>query len=480
MSRTATPLLRPGIYSRYAWYFQARAAVLLGVWGGVAIHSEYILLNILGGDPVHVATLVAVGTAGLFTGLFSGPLMQGRPKRPFFLLIGAGGRVGLLIMACASDPTVYLVGFAVFSVTDAFLIPAMTSFYQASYPAAVRSQFFGRATRYGVVTLILVSLGTGYALEQQPQLFRHLLVLAAFTGAAGWWQMARVRPRTKRSNPNTLMVSGASYALPESITDAAGHATSGSPVPAVGTLRSRSRSRNPFVATVQLFNRDRRFFLFEMLFMIYGVAFMIVNAVIPTYLIAEYGIGFGQIAWAKGMIFHGMLALGVPLVVHRFGNKSPMAVCVIAFFGLAVTQVLIFLSPHIDHALHGGVLEPVYQATGGILMLYLAFLLYGLSMSGVHVVWNLASIYFAGDDEPTTYQGGHTLLVGVRGVTAPFLGVWIATTFSAAAAFITSAALFLIGSVLMGLMDRRERAAQAALASDTAPAAPPADDNPAA
>jgi hypothetical protein len=53
-------------------------------------------------------------------------MMQGRSKRPFFLIAGAGGRIGLLVMACANEPTLYLLGFGLFSVTDAFLIPALT------------------------------------------------------------------------------------------------------------------------------------------------------------------------------------------------------------------------------------------------------------------------------------------------------------------------------------------------------------------
>ncbi|MGE0432935.1 MAG: MFS transporter, partial [Planctomycetota bacterium] len=444
-SRYVSPVAGP--YSRYAWHFHGRAMILLSVWGGVSIHSEYILLRLLGGTPFHVAILMAVGTAGLFTGLISGPMMQGRRKRPFFLIAGAGGRTGLLIMACANDPTVYILGFALFSVTDAFLIPALTAFYQASYPPAVRTHFFGRATMRSVLTLIAVSLSAGVILQHYPWMFRHLLVLAAATGAVGWWQMARVRMRIRRQ-PSAP---GPAFALPESVADAAGHATSGSPLPAVGTTW-RARSRNPFVAIVQLFARDRRFFMFEMLFMFYGVAFMIMNAVIPQYLIDSYGISFAQIATARGLLFHAALAFGVPLVVGRLGHRSPMVVCVWAFSGLALVQVVMIAAPMVDRALaaEGSLLAPLMVETGGILVLYVGFLMFGLSMSGVHVVWNLASIYFAGDDEPTAYQGGHTLLVGVRGATAPFLGVWIAAAFSPATAFASAAVLFVLGAILMG------------------------------
>ena len=102
--RQRKPSDATGPFARYAWHFHGRASLLFGIWAGIAIHSEYILLKILDGTPTDLAWMVTIGTAGLLTGILSGPLMQGRPKRPFFLIFGAGGRIGLIIMAFADTP----------------------------------------------------------------------------------------------------------------------------------------------------------------------------------------------------------------------------------------------------------------------------------------------------------------------------------------------------------------------------------------
>jgi MFS family permease len=439
------------------WRLHRWSAILLGVWAGVALHSEYLLLKVLDGNDWHVAMLTAIGGTAMFAGVLSGPLMEGRSKRPFFILVGGGGRVGLLIMAAANDPSVFLIGFAVFSLSDAFLVPALTSFYQANYPPAQRGRYFGRFTRAQRLTLIGVSLIAGWWLTSDGSAFRGLMILSAATGVVGWWVLAKV-PSQRNDAPASAPPASPidRRALHGASAETVDAAASQGRIHAVAQGFDTKPAGNPVVRMWRLFADDRRFLRFELQFMLYGLAFLSAMAVIPGYVTTSYpDIEFSQIAVARGLLFQGMLAIGVPLVAQWFRDRTPMAACTWSFLIVAASFGVMAAAPHLDAELAAWPVTAGFAAAlDGVVVLYLGFLLFGFGMAGVMLVWNLASIHFAGDREATAYQGAHTVMVGFRAVTAPFLGVWIATGLSATAAFGASIALLVLAAALMAQMAR--------------------------
>lgn len=56
---------------------------------------------------------------------------------------------------------------------------------------------------------------------------------------------------------------------------------------------------------------------------------------------------------------------------------------------------------------------------------YLAYLIYGVTQSGSHLLWNLSGPLFSEEKESTPFSTTNLLMVGIRGLIAPFLGAWI-------------------------------------------------------
>ncbi len=82
----------------------------------------------------------------------------------------------------------------------------------------------------------------------------------------------------------------------------------------------------------------------------------------------------------------------------------------------------------------------------------------GLAQAGGAIAWNIGHLHFAEDEKAELYMGIHVSLTGVRGLTAPFLGValyhWIDW-----GVFGVALALAATGMVLFGRLAREERSA---------------------
>lgn len=435
-------------FERYAWRFHWRFAAALGVWAGVNVHSPFVLAKEFAVSADVLAIFFALGGGSLLLGLFSGPLMQGRSKRPFFLAMGIGGRLGTILMAFApvSEPWLFLLGFALVAACDSFLLPAITSFYQAGYGPRGRSRAFSHAQVIATIVLVTTSLGAGYALTHAPWTRAPLFLIAGMAGVLAYWTLSRVRFRGQSRfapRPVTTMQLGAPGRV----------YGSGEGVPGILPAPPQPRRRgatamiargarrvflDPIASTFRLLATDRRFLQFEAIFMCYGFAFISMQVVLTMYLTERHNVTYEQVGLLTGLIFHGAVVLTMP-VMSRFytgGNPVKFAACAIA--ALVPVPMYFLFAPTIE-------------------WVCVAYVWFAIAMTGIMLVWNMVSIYFAGAKEVTGYMGAHVLGVGVRGASAPFLGALVKTKFGAEWAFGVSTGLFFVGAVLMAHMAWQER-----------------------
>jgi len=121
--------------------------------------------------------------------------------------------------------------------------------------------------------------------------------------------------------------------------------------------------------------------------------------------------------------------------------RGPVRFCGAVFAVLAAYPALLLFSAYASGTLQIGAV-------------YAAFLALGSAMAGVGLAWNLSSIHFSGDEDPSSYQAVHSVLVGLRGVGAPLLGFLVIQLASARAGFVLTAALFALAALRMTRMAR--------------------------
>ena len=187
-----------------------------------------------------------------------------------------------------------------------------------------------------------------------------------------------------------------------------------------------------------LLREDRGFRRYEMGFMAYGLAWMMLQPTIPVFLVEKLQVAYTEVANARGLIYFAMIAA----LSHPFGRLldrvGPIKVSRIAFTILAIFPLLL-ASAH------------------GVGMAYLAFLVYGCGMAAVNLGWTTGPIHFARERDSAGYMGAHVALVGVRAIVGGPFGIWLyRASGSPTATFALASALFFVGSLIMARGGGRE------------------------
>ncbi|MCK4696400.1 MAG: hypothetical protein KAT74_11580, partial [Candidatus Cloacimonetes bacterium] len=167
-----------------------------------------------------------------------------------------------------------------------------------------------------------------------------------------------------------------------------------------------------------------------------GVSFMILLPAIPKYLVEYLQMNYTHTFLAKGIISQIGILFLAPFAGKIYDRKNPALFTTLIFLIISFYPFTLLIS-----SLFIG-----YSFVNYIV--YLAFFIFGIAMSGLIISWNISSIYFAGKEDVSMYQGVHVTLTGVRGLFAPFLGLLIMKTLGIRALFCTAMFLFLLASTL--------------------------------
>jgi hypothetical protein len=319
--------------------------------------------------------------------------------------------------------------FAIVTIFTTFmyyaLLPAQNTLYQANYAPAERGGAFGATRRLYAGTLLLSAIGAGFLLERDSHAYRYYYIPVGVIGFAGCYLLYRVRLRRLPGAGR-----GEAFVVPPS-----SRGPSAAPeLPSLvwfrpTALRFASSLVNPFAGSLRVLRSDPPFLLYECYFFLYGLAFMMLQPVLPIFLVEHLKVDYSQAATAKGLIMYGMFLPLSPLAGRISDRVGPVRLAAGSFALLALFPSALCL-------------------TWGLPALYLSFALYGAAMAGVDIAWNMGPIHFAGERDSTVYMGAHTGMVAVRAVVGGPLGMIVMhlagtprATFVLAAAFLVAGAI---------------------------------------
>lgn len=193
----------------------------------------------------------------------------------------------------------------------------------------------------------------------------------------------------------------------------------------------------PITGTFRLLKENKAFAAFERSFSIYGMGFIMMQPIIPIYLVDKLQLTYTANFLAKGIVSQlGMLLLS-PLIGKLHDKMHPFRFMAAAF-GLLMVFPLLFV---VSSLVSGETLLPV-------VIVFMAYLIFGIAMAGVNITWNMGSIYFAGDADASIYQSVHVTMTGIRGLIAPVLGFVILKVFSLTMVFVVAAGFFFAASMV--------------------------------
>ena len=155
----------------------------------------------------------------------------------------------------------------------------------------------------------------------------------------------------------------------------------------------RRSLRSPFAGSVTILRRDRGFRRYETAYMSYGLAFMMLQPVIPIFLVERLHVDYAQASNARGLIFYSMVFVFSPIFGRLLDRSDPVKLSIFAFLLLSLFPIALMFATSV-RAVYG------------------AFVVYGIAMAAVNIGWTMGPIYFAGKHDSAAYMGAHVALVG--------------------------------------------------------------------
>ncbi|MBI5343985.1 MAG: MFS transporter [Deltaproteobacteria bacterium] len=349
-------------YIRHTFYYDLRAAVLFGVFGGLFFPFMLIVGRKIGATDIEMALLSASPYLANAFAIFWAEDILGKGRVWYVVWPNAAGRTLLAGMFFVTDPAYYTALIFVYMLVTAIPFPSYASIMKTNYPDDMRGRLMSYVRVATALFWIISAALAGWYLEKDTSRYKYLFPTAAVFGALSALQFGRIKVRGEKKT------------------------------------RERFSSLSGLAAPF----RDRPFLTFLALYSVFEFSLLIAFPVYPIVLVDEvrisniaagiYGALFSG-AWLAGFFFWGRF-------IDRFSMRRTLAA--------------IFLT---------GCLTPlIYMLTRNVLILSLAQLVSGFLFAATELMTYVVITRLAAPKDVPRYMAASVAIGGIRGATAPFLG----------------------------------------------------------
>jgi MFS family permease len=323
----------------------------------------------------------------------------------FFILTSFVGRLSLVLMLWVSGYYSYLILMVLLFSFNSLISPAQNSIYQHNIRPQNRGTVFGYFSSITTLVLVISSFISGKILDINEELFRYIFFTIGLFGFISTIFMALIQNRKTKEEVKEKQ-------------------------PLLQLFLQ------PIKRSFEVLKKNHDFALFERNFFIYGIGFIIILPVLPSYLVDYLQMDYSQTFLGKAILSQLGILFLAPFTGKIFDKKNPAYFTFLAFATLSIYPLTLFISSF-------------FIGTSFVnYIVYLAFLIFGIAMSAILISWNISSIYFAGEEDASMYQSVHVTLTGIRGILVPFIGYFIMKFFTVRTVFILSALCLLTASIL--------------------------------
>lgn len=262
------------------------------------------------------------------------------------------------------------------------LVTIRSTVWRYNYRRDVRAQITGKFATIQVITLALLGLGLGQAMDLDDRAFRFMLPLGALLAGVGVWHYSKIRVRHEAA----LLA----------------RERKGDP--------TQSVSLNPW-ALVRTLRQDAPFARFMAAQFLLGLGNMMAMAPLVLVLREQFQLGYLAGILIASSIPLGLMPLFIPLWARLLDHTHIVRFRTIHSWAFLANLGLMVLGVWWDQ----------------LWLVVLAVVVKGAAFAGGVLAWNLGHLDFAPPGRESQYMGVHVTLTGVRGAIAPMLGVSIYT-----------------------------------------------------
>ncbi len=377
------------------------AAVFNGAILSLGQTQDIIARKALSARDWQLMLMTMISPISNFLSIWWGRLFErSRHKSRYFLLAGVFGRLVLLYAIWLTTMNEYLVMMGLMFSANSLLIPAQNTIYQKNIRNKRRAGVYGYALSIGVGASIALTFVAGRLLDSSENSFRWILAISGIFGFISCFLLSRIKINQPLIDPG--------FKRPK--------------------LKLRNVFIDPILHTRNLLKENKPFACFERSFTLYGMGFIMMQPVIPIYMVDKLQLSYTSNFLAKGILSQiGMLLLS-PLLGKLHDKMHPFK-----YIGLSFALLMVFPLLFVLSSIWAG------ESYIAVAIVFFAYSIFGVAMTGVNMAWNMSSIFFAGTQDAAIYQSVHVTLTGVRGLLAPVLGFVLLRMISIEAVFIVAA-----------------------------------------
>lgn len=370
--------------------------------------QDIIARKALAATAVQLTIMAMVWPVSNFMSIWWGRLFErSRHKSRYFIFVGIFGRLSLIYGLWLSGMNEFMLLLALMFSFNALLIPAQNSIYQRNIEPRRRSKVYGYTISLSMLVAVSFTFVAGRWLDMNENAFRWILAITAVAGFTASLLLSLIRIQEPENSG------------------------------IIQPLLWKDVVRDPVRRSLSLLKENKPFASFERSFSIYGMGFIMIQPVLPIFLVDMLKLSYTGNFVAKGIISQIPLLLLSPYLGKWHDKLHPFRFIGVFFGVLALFPLMIILSA----------LTLKWHLLS-VILVYLAYVIFGLAMVGVNIAWNMSSIFFAGSEDASMYQSVHVTMTGIRGVIAPLLGLLLLKTMGLISVFAVSSIFLMTASYL--------------------------------
>lgn len=355
----------------------------------------------------QLTLLAMVWPVSNFISIWWGQILEhSKHKARYFLLVAVLGRLVLITGLWIVNMNEFLILLTFMFSFSSLLIPATNAIYQENIGSNNRGRVFGFTVSLSTLISMILTYVAGRILDINENSFHVILVSAGIAGFLSALTLSFIKFDKNYQKPNLERMSHRDFAF------------------------------TPIKRMMEILKTNKEFAKFERNFSAYGMGFIIMQPVLPIYMVQTLQLNYTSNFLAKGILSQMGVLLLSPILGKLHDKFHPHKFTALSFGSLALFPALFLLS---------GMMPTRF---GAILLVNIAFVFFGVAMTGVNLSWNMGTIYFAGKGESPMYQSVHVTLTGIRGVVAPLLGLILLRLFGIFSVFIFAFCALLFASWL--------------------------------
>ena len=387
--------------AKYTFKFDLRNGISKGfVLAGSASVAGVILKKTFNSSDFEVALLHSSVSVGLLFSIFLASHAEKPNKMDYVYYPDMVARLLFILTAVVS---VFFPVSLVFTVIlcaafafNSINTPVVTSIYRSNYPDHSRGKIMGVVRTFFNLAFVGASYLFGLMLDLDGHNYIYVYPIIGLVGIWGATQFRKIRVNKTED---------ISTASPD----------------------------HPLVQLRRVLKQDKPFAYFMWYWAIFGFAALMVDPVKTIFVTdTKYGI---NATYEEAVLAVTVIPQAVMLLTFAFWGKQ------IDKYGVIKIRFILNVLPTVNLLLF-------YFATD-LKLIYIASVLQGISMSGALLSWQLCVMEFAPKNQVGIYMGIHTMLTGIRGIIAPFIGAYLIGAAGIGNTFLVGFVLMLISTVMM-------------------------------